>query len=153
MHSTCKHLLTLDEDVVEDEDVVGVSSTKTKNRFCFGNTTPLRVQKKQPNQPIANTHAPPSLAGQICEALKGIGLSDINSLHPELLWLIDQGIPKIAFENAATLAVAKGKGFAYTLGIVKGQMSQAKTQSKTGKTLNPFKPNNPHDQHAVVEPI
>lgn len=158
MHSTCKHLLTLDVDEDVDED--GVSFTKTKNRFCFGNTTPASLTPTQstdppkpPNPPNPNNPASPSLAGAICGALKTLGLSDINPLHPELLWLIDQGVPKIAFEKAAILAKAKGKGFAYTLGIVKGQISQAKAQSPTGKALNPFKPNNPHDQHAVVEPI
>ena len=144
-------------DVVEDVVVVedGVSFTKTKNRFCFGNTQQARVKLKtecnQSNNP--NTHAAPTLAGEICLALKNLGLSDINPLHPELRWLIDQGVPQSAFEEAATMAKLKGKGFAYTLGIVKSQIGEAKKAPAIGKWLNPFKPNNPHDQHAVVEPI
>ena len=64
-------------------------------------------------------------AGEVCKALKRLGISSVSPGHPELLALIKQGVTIAMFEDAATKTVAKGKGFAYMLAIVKGQITEA----------------------------
>ena len=64
-------------------------------------------------------------AGEVCKALKRLGMGSVSPGHPELLALIKKGVTIDMFEDAATKSVAKQRGFAYMLAIVKGQMSEA----------------------------
>jgi len=57
--------------------------------------------------------------------IKAEGVGSVNPSHPDLQSLIDQGADAGQFAEAARAAVAKGKGFAYVLGIVKGQLADA----------------------------
>jgi hypothetical protein len=61
----------------------------------------------------------------ICMVLKAEGIGSVNPQHPELLNLVDQGAEVGLFAAAAVSARSKGKGFAYVLGIVKGQLADA----------------------------
>lgn len=63
--------------------------------------------------------------GAICMVIKSEGINPVNPQHPELLALIDQGADVGCFAAAAKVAAKKGKGFAYVLGMVKGQMADA----------------------------
>ena len=67
----------------------------------------------------------PTKAAAACIAMRSNGLADCNPSHPELLALIDGGAGGDTFADAAAIAVAKGKGFGYALGIVKGRMADA----------------------------
>jgi uncharacterized protein YdaU (DUF1376 family) len=66
-----------------------------------------------------------SRQGAICMVIKAEGIGAVNPQHPDLLALIDQGADVGHFAAAARLARGKGKGFAYLLGVVKGQMADA----------------------------
>jgi hypothetical protein len=66
-----------------------------------------------------------SIAGAICMVIKAEGMASVNPSHPELLALIDAGADVCHFAAAARTAVGKGKGFAYLLAIVKGQLEDA----------------------------
>lgn len=61
----------------------------------------------------------------ICMVIKAEGIGSVNPQHPELLSLIDQGADVGHFAAAARVAKDKGKGFAYLLGVVRGQMADA----------------------------
>lgn len=65
------------------------------------------------------------MAGAICVALKSQGIFDVNPSHPTLRALVDAGVGVDVFVQAAQTAVGRAKGFAYVLGIVKGQMAEA----------------------------
>ena len=53
-----------------------------------------------------------------------------------------------AFTQAANLAIAKGKGFAYTIGI-----AQSRYAENLYRSIKPTKdPRYDHTHHAVVEP-
>lgn len=67
----------------------------------------------------------PSMTGAICVALKSQGIFDVNPSHPTLRALVDAGVGVDVFVQAAQAAAGKAKGFAYVLGIVKGQMAEA----------------------------
>ncbi len=66
-----------------------------------------------------------SKTGAICIVLKSEGIASVNPSHPDLAALIDAGAEVGQFAAAARAATAKGKGFAYALGIVKSQMLDA----------------------------
>lgn len=57
--------------------------------------------------------------------MKQAGMPAVSPQHPELLALIERGVTLETFTQAATTAVSKGKDFAYMLGIVKRQLSNA----------------------------
>jgi hypothetical protein len=57
--------------------------------------------------------------------MKGAGLSMVNPSHPELLTLLAAGCTSEELAGAAGEAVAKGKGFAYALAIVRGRREDA----------------------------
>jgi len=67
-----------------------------------------------------------SRQGAICMVIKAEGIASVNPQHPDLLALIEQGADVGHFASAAQIASEKGKGFAYVLGIVKGQIADAK---------------------------
>ncbi|RYF59459.1 MAG: hypothetical protein EOO27_09220 [Comamonadaceae bacterium] len=71
--------------------------------------------------------AKPTRAGAICKAIKAKGVASVNPSNPELLALIDKGVPLETFEAAAAIcAEAKPpKGMPYLLGIVKRQLGEA----------------------------
>lgn len=61
----------------------------------------------------------------VCMVIKAEGVGSVNPQHPELMALIEQGADVGNFAAAAKVAKSKGKGFAYLLGVVKGQMADA----------------------------
>lgn len=65
------------------------------------------------------------MPGAICMAMKATGIGAVNPSHPDLIALIDKGADIGLFVAAAQDAVKKHKGFAYALGAVKGQMTDA----------------------------
>lgn len=72
-----------------------------------------------------NTHTGRVGPGEICKALKAIGIGDVNPGHADLLMLLEAGAEQAEFEGAARTAVGKSKGFAYALGIVKRSREDA----------------------------
>jgi hypothetical protein len=69
----------------------------------------------------------------VCMVIKSEGIGSVNPQHPDLLALIDQGADVGHFAAAAKVAKSKGKGFAYLLGIVKGQIADATLLASTTK--------------------
>lgn len=82
----------------------------------------------------------PTPEARVCLAIKNIGIVEVNPSHPELLMLIEAGATIDEFMHAARTAKDKGKGFAYVLGVVKGQRSEAlKAKDKVLKGKIPNK--------------
>lgn len=75
-----------------------------------------------------------SMVGAVCVALKAEGIGSCNPGHPDLAVLIGQGAEVQNFVAAARTARDKGKGFAYVLGIVKGQLAEARQLAAAGRT-------------------
>lgn len=67
----------------------------------------------------------PTKAGAVCVVIKAEGVHSVNPNHPDLLALIDAGAGVGHFAEAARMAAQKKKGFAYVLGIVRGQLADA----------------------------
>jgi hypothetical protein len=86
--------------------------------FCESNDQP-----PTPPPPPGVSSSP----GAVCKAIKSVGINAVNPAHPEFLSLLAQGVTQASFVESAKLAHAKGKGFAYLLGVVKGQLQDAKT--------------------------
>jgi hypothetical protein len=59
-----------------------------------------------------------SSAAAMCQAMRKLGMADVNPGHPKLLKLIEQGASLAEFEHVATKSIANGKGFAYALGML-----------------------------------
>jgi hypothetical protein len=72
-----------------------------------------------------HTPMPATAAARVVLAMKKAGISDVNPGHPELLALIAAGAVEAEFIGAATAAVDKRRGFAYALGVIKGQREDA----------------------------
>lgn len=53
------------------------------------------------------------------------GLPGVAAGHPEVLALVEKGVAPDAFGSAAAKSVAKGKGFAYAIGVLSGQLVDA----------------------------
>lgn len=82
-------------------------------------------------------HSGATKAGAVCVVLKSEGVSSVNPSHPDLAALLAAGAEVGQFAEAARLATAKGKGFAYVLGIVKGQMADAQAMaSRVGQAAS-----------------
>jgi hypothetical protein len=77
----------------------------------------------EPNGPDGPARA--SVQGQVCLAMKAAGITSINPSHPELRALLERGADIGMFVGAAQAASGKGKGFAYALATVAGQMRDA----------------------------
>ena len=67
----------------------------------------------------------PSVADQASAAMARAGIPDVSPSHPELLAMVNRGVTPEMFGNAAIKSVAKGKGFAYAIGVLNGQLGDA----------------------------
>jgi len=67
----------------------------------------------------------PSPYGQICLAMKAIGIADTSPGNPEFRALVDAGADVEEFMSAAKDSVKKRKGFRYAVGIVASARQQA----------------------------
>jgi uncharacterized protein YdaU (DUF1376 family) len=86
-----------------------------------------------------DSSAPPSRAGEVCVVVKNAGIGIVNPQHPQLAELLADGATVQNFEDAARIASANGKGFAYCLGIVKGRLDDEKRAPKRTKVLETFR--------------
>lgn len=68
--------------------------------------------------------------------MRAAGLADANPSHPTFLALIEAGATPAQFAHAATTAVSKGKGFAYALGALKGQLTEASAMPQAVRDHN-----------------
>lgn len=69
-------------------------------------------------------------------ALKAEGIGNCNPGHPDLQALLAAGAEVQNFVSAARTAVGAGKGsFAYVLGIVKGQLKDARALAAAGRVV------------------
>lgn len=107
-------------------------------RTLNGTSTALQLTKNQ--EPVTNNQEPitnikhtktgvcesnpvyqnsePSFAAIACQAMRKLGMADVNPGHPKLLKLIEQGSSLAEFEHVATKSIANGKSFAYALGML-----------------------------------
>lgn len=67
----------------------------------------------------------PTDAGRVCLAMRQSGIPDCNPGHPELLALLAAGATVAEFVGAAVSASGRGKGFAYAIGTLKRQRTDA----------------------------
>ena len=67
--------------------------------------------------------------------MRAAGMAAVNPSSPELAALIAAGADEAAFVAAAATAVDRGKGFAYALATVRGQMADAARASAAVRGL------------------
>lgn len=65
-------------------------------------------------------------------AMRKAGMADANPSHPELIALVKAGVSADIFAAAAEEAVRRGKPFAYAIGMVKRQFSDAAEIERVG---------------------
>lgn len=101
-------------------------------------TTDKDKDKEEDKEEDKHTHTPePRVAGAVCVALRSEGMAQVNPSHPELLNLLDQGARIEDFISAGRIAKERNKGFAYALGIVKGQLADAKRMAEEAANAPP----------------
>ncbi len=132
----------------------GDEQERTSNAPATANQTPDTNTQSPDTTTHVNkdTHSggSPTRAGAVCVALRAEGLASVNPAHPDLIALLDDGAEIQEFVSAARIAREKGKGFAYVIGIVKGQRADAQRIVAEAKT-KPRQGAN-HDGHDVEEP-
>lgn len=69
------------------------------------------------SNPVVQIYEIP-FAAVVCQAMRRLGMADVNPGHPKLLKLIEQGASLAEFEHVATKSIANSKGFAYALGML-----------------------------------
>lgn len=99
------------------DEVVGVSGQDRKDQ----------EHERQAEPPVT-----PSAAGKACLVLRKAGLQDVNPGHPDLLELLAGGCTEAELAGAAVVAVGKGKGFAYALGVLRGHRAEAAQRAAAG---------------------
>ena len=120
----CHAKKSLEEIRVEEIREEEIREEREKTRTAeFGESND---QPPTPPPPPGVSSSP----GAVCKAIKSVGINAVNPAHPEFLSLLAQGVTQASFVESAKLAHAKGKGFAYLLGVVKGQLQDAKTNDE-----------------------
>jgi uncharacterized protein YdaU (DUF1376 family) len=103
----------------ESDTGTGTGTSNTKK------TRALPTPPPEARADEAEARKPGTPAGEVCKALRAAGIPGVSPSHPELLALLEQGVTVAMFAQAAAKAVEKRKGFAYALGVVKGQLQDA----------------------------
>lgn len=101
------------------------SQTEERSLTPVGHRERAPVREDLP-EPPDQPPTIPTMAGAVCVAMRAAGLGSVNPAHPKLLSLLQAGAPIGAFVGAAQDAAARGKGFAYSLAIVEGQLAEAR---------------------------
>lgn len=110
------------------------SVTRDESQGVTRDDTATQTPDTSHQSPDPNTHTEtspppmaraPSLAGQVCMAMKAAGVADVNPGHIGLLRLIEAGATLDEFIGAASEARAKSKGFAYAVGTVLRRREEA----------------------------
>lgn len=68
-------------------------------------------------------------AAGVCVLWREFGLLFSNPLNPDLIALVESNTPLREFEFAAKMAIDRGKGFGYALGVVKSRMADKQRNS------------------------
>ena len=127
------------------------SPSETETQSKAHQTPDTNHQTPITSKPVDDTQGiSPSRAGAVCVALRAEGMASVNPQHPELLALLDDGAEIQEFVSAARIASEKGKGFAYAIGIVKGQRADAQRMAEEARA-KPRKEAT-HERHDVEEP-
>ena len=93
--------------------------------------------------PDGAARAGPTMAATVCKVIKAEGIASVNPSHPLLATLIAAGADGPLFAAAARSAVRQGKGFAWVLGAVQGQMRDAAQAAADGLMLPPSRDSPP----------
>lgn len=119
--------ITINQEPINQEPI---TNNQTHTDYCSlnhrENENDSQILSDDP--PTAEPEPPPvkpTPAASVCVAVKNQGIVNVNPAHPELLMLIEAGATVDEFVHAARTAKDKGKGFAYVIGIVKGQRKEA----------------------------
>lgn len=67
----------------------------------------------------------PLRPGEVCRAMREAGIASVNPQHADLVALCQGGGTLDEFRDAAAVSLAKGKGFAYAIGVVVGRRKEA----------------------------
>lgn len=103
------------------------------NANCVSSALAREREEKRREENNTHTAANEPKAGEpdgsvcvlVCNAMRDAGIGDANPSDAGLAVLVGKGADVGMFAAAAPMAVKNGKGFAYTLGIVKAQMLAA----------------------------
>ncbi len=129
------------------EDLLKQCPTPTPSPLGIGNPD-FVAEELHPLNPHTGRVGP----GEICKALKAIGIGDVNPGHADLLMLLEAGAEQSEFEGAARTSVKNAKGFAYTLGIVKrSREAAAKTLQNIHQGAMPAQASAPNRQVALEQ--
>jgi uncharacterized protein YdaU (DUF1376 family) len=86
------------------------------------NQEPITNDKHTEQKPCVSNPVDQSFeipfAAVVCQAMRKLGMADVNPGHPKLLKLIEQGASIAEFEHVAAKSIASSKGFAYALGML-----------------------------------
>jgi uncharacterized protein YdaU (DUF1376 family) len=116
--------------------VLSAGSVQSHNRNALDTHTDTAITNQEPitnnQEPIHTTHSGKNLTpGVVCSVFRSKGISSVNPSNPKLHALITQGVPLSEFEYAAGVAIERGKGFAYAIGIVEGRLAESKNPNIT----------------------
>ena len=124
---------------VNKEDSNGRSnSVERKSNHTDTDTDTDTEADKDKDKELKDTHSNNLLPASVCVELMKSGIPQVNPSHPDLLAVIADGATMADFIYAATEAIQKGKGFAYTIAIVKNKIIENRVGNET---LRNFKPN------------
>ena len=113
------------------------TNDQPNHNHSHSQTPDLNTHTESIHQPMARA---PSLAGQVCMAMKAAGVPDVNPGHLDLLTLIEAGATLDEFIGAASEARAKSKGFAYAVGTVKRRREEAAKAAPLHQGAMPQRP-------------
>lgn len=131
-------------DAVADRQRQGNSTTTTSTSTTpasLSTTSPINPHFSEPKHvALVESHSVGFLttsSEEACRAMTQAGLTDCNQSHPTLKILLEAGASTNEFQQAATEAIKRNKGFAYALGIVVNQRKEASGLAlRPGRLLN-----------------
>ena len=75
--------------------------------------------------------------GDVCKAMKAVGMASVNPSSPKLVKLLAAGVTEGELVQAAVDAVAQGKAFAYALATAEGRRADAQQPAKSRQSAEP----------------
>ena len=86
-----------------------------------------REEKEKTSSSLRSEDVPRETPGEVCKAMRLVGMADVSPSHPKLLSLLAEGLTQAELVDAAVVAVKGKKPFSYALATAEGRRRDAVT--------------------------
>lgn len=110
-----------------DAEAAGVTQTSDEMSRTERDKSETREEKRreETSSSLRSEDVARETPGEVCKAMRSVGMADVSPSHPKLLSLLAEGLTQAELVDAAVIAVKGKKPFSYALATAEGRRRDA----------------------------